>query len=497
MTTEPHAAKLERPLKNDNNYLLFKALETATLDVASNLLKFQTVLSLNDRQLNGIFVRECYKKLVEFIDRAKTQKFLLLGDAGMGKTHFSYYFLHYLIGQGQSFIYESANNKMIYFFDSSNRQLYTSSCAAEVEKLLNDARFWYIVDGQRPSCSINVAAKILLISSYQKENYHFYATFHLVNCYHMSCWSLKELIDCKRLCFGNLNDELVDSLYKKFGSTPRYVLDKANVESIHSELKKSIESFKLNDLLTYQHESVSGGVLNFDIDELTLQDKELVFTSEYVLRRVVEKYYVYAEDLLKKIIKTSLSSAHLQKVGRQLLRFYSFLKLATGGSFCFKDVDTGFESKLELPGREFQYFSRIDEIFETKGYSKYLWKRVNCEPLLCLDLFLAPNYVFVFESPDFEFNLLTQDDFREELVALIESSPRFSFKKSSEFTFNLTRIVSREVYYSKRGCPRHRQYYFDVRKPSGGDDDDDDVTTCDRVYECRVFVNELMCLVEI
>jgi hypothetical protein len=192
------------------------------------------------------------------------------------------------------------------------------------------------------------------------------------------------------------------------------------------------------------------------------------------------------------------------------------LKLSCGGRFLFKDVDTGVESELELPARECRYFTAIEDIFRTENCSAYFWKRgvdwqESPKGSQTFQLVLLPNYVFVVESNDGEqhSNTVDEESLRHELVALVTTQANTDAaqrvkRTRSEFMVNLVRVVTREVYSSRWKCPRNKQFYFDKVKPVSvneanvSDENKSEKSEIDENdYECRIFLNEQMCLLDV
>ena len=432
--------------KNESMFLLFKELQIAT-DMDSSFLKFNSIIDINSHNMPGIYIRSSFKRLVEYIEKEKRRKFLILGDPGIGKTFFSYYFIYYLISQKKSIVYENAINNCIYCFDAKTNELFKASQSAETDLILSNEESWYVIDDLKPSCSIDVKAHTILFTTSNNENFDNYVNFHQVNVYHLPCWTAEELIECKRLCFNYLGDDIVNYLRYKLGPTPRYVLDKAQMTYIHLLLEKSIEMFKLEDLVTDKF-SALGSIVHFQVDCQSFQTTELEFSSEYIAQRIVDKYFLIDECQLKSMIKQCLGSKILQPVGRSLFRFYSFLKFTSGGYFKVKDLDSGIESTLLLPCRKRNYFLSLGEIFKNENYKEFCWAKSFCNEQSCsfADAILFPNFFLTFEMDErkFAFNV---DAFEAEI-----DKSKLIRNNDSEIVVNLIQVVTRERYMSGKKC---------------------------------------------
>ena len=55
-----------------------------------------------------IFIRDCYRTLVNILLNSKTASHVLFGTPGIGKSHFAIYFVYKLIKLGTPFIIDSS-----------------------------------------------------------------------------------------------------------------------------------------------------------------------------------------------------------------------------------------------------------------------------------------------------------------------------------------------------------------------------------------------------
>lgn len=173
---------------NDVNTELFHQLKKAQI-VDDKFLKFAEPINLKDRPLKGLYIRSCYLKLLSFINSSnhnhQRPSVLILGDPGVGKTFFSYYLIHKLIAAKQNIVYEKAENKRIYTYESAHLKQYVMNNDAsecEVDRLLRSASTWYVIDGCEPKLfRLDFHARIVLLSSLKKRNYFNYEKLFLVN----------------------------------------------------------------------------------------------------------------------------------------------------------------------------------------------------------------------------------------------------------------------------------------------------------------------------
>lgn len=168
---------------NDVNTELFRQLKTAQI-VDDKFLKFAQPINLKERPLKGLYIRSCYQRLLALIN-SSNHNHLVLGDPGVGKTFFSYYLIHKLIGAKQNIVYEKAENKRIYVYESAQVKhcvMNNDASECEVDRLLRSASTWYVIDGCEPKLfRLDLHARIVLLSSLKKRNYFNYEKLFLVN----------------------------------------------------------------------------------------------------------------------------------------------------------------------------------------------------------------------------------------------------------------------------------------------------------------------------
>lgn len=245
---------------SDVNYELLGELKSAREEQASEsscFLRFSKTIELHEQPVRGIYIRSCYRRLVDLIINSDSELTnnrrrapscaLILGDPGMGKTFFSYYFMHTLMtstdNNSVNIVYDCGENRHVYSYAANTGRV--SHTNEDAEKLLRSPEHadpcWYVVDGCEPRLAgRDLRARIILLCTFRKQNYHAYEKLFLVNRYYMPRWSFDELRTCKQAFFETLSDEQLRKLHDKFGPVPRYVLAKANQKSIHSLLDESI-----------------------------------------------------------------------------------------------------------------------------------------------------------------------------------------------------------------------------------------------------------------
>jgi hypothetical protein len=124
---------------------------------------------------------------------------LVIGTPGVGKSHFSLYFVYRLIQLGTMVVFDTAYNdeKVNYFLFKPDGYL----VCADMKTILNEIgnnMCWYVVDGCGPRDFAHELMKMLTVDTskaqqakdYQKANRDATKFF-------MPCWDWSEINDCK------------------------------------------------------------------------------------------------------------------------------------------------------------------------------------------------------------------------------------------------------------------------------------------------------------
>ena len=78
---------------DDVNHEILRQLKWARESENGEFLKFEKPIALKEGHIRGVYIRACYRRLLDVVTSNVTQKSLILGDPGVGKTYFSYFLL--------------------------------------------------------------------------------------------------------------------------------------------------------------------------------------------------------------------------------------------------------------------------------------------------------------------------------------------------------------------------------------------------------------------
>ncbi|EGF78520.1 hypothetical protein BATDEDRAFT_26603 [Batrachochytrium dendrobatidis JAM81] len=275
---------------------------------------------------SSIYIRPCYPKLFEkslsIVQSADIRHLIILGNLGIGKTYFGYFLLLHLARSG---------GKHAFW------------------QILDSSSTFYIVDGSAP---VDVDAKTILVTLPRWEIWH---RFCKGSCdiRYMPVWSKEELHSCRSMLFPTVPQELVQSLYLKWGGIARYVLkyalvkeqqdflDKAlnisNIDSVVKSFGKYGENLDASSCLI--HRSVKDG----------FHSGPYQFAFDYVVDEIYNRVYARDRDHLIRFVSVTREIGETGQLNRELFKKHAHTVIAKGGSFKIRDLRTKLESTLQLP----------------------------------------------------------------------------------------------------------------------------------------------------
>jgi hypothetical protein len=182
---------------------------------------------------SALFIRNCYLDLKNVIFDDKINKLRITGNPGIGKSFFGYYLLYLLAIKNTTVVYDHCKESDPFVFEGGKDAFISSS--QEIKGYLRDSSVWYIVDGKEPK---SVNAKTILICSPKREHYKHFDNYEgKVTMRYVPIWSWKEIDVCRaNLYKDEVERELAEDLFSKWGGIPRYVLENANDELIRKSL---------------------------------------------------------------------------------------------------------------------------------------------------------------------------------------------------------------------------------------------------------------------
>ncbi|GBC25389.2 hypothetical protein GLOIN_2v1886436 [Rhizophagus irregularis DAOM 181602=DAOM 197198] len=266
----------------------------ASSQMTEDLLAYDTNFFGLDNQPSRLFIRNCYKDLLDIVSKPEIRNLRISGNPGVGKTFFGYYLLYDLLTKDKTIVYELHTMKGSVILFKEGKGFYLSEAIDHkiIRNYLYKKDTWYIVDGKKPyNASV---AKTILISSPMKSHYHDFdkSEGDSVTILIMPVWTWKEINYCRQNLFENLDEKLVSELYVKWGGIPRYILK----EALNSSIQRKLTQADNNDLKD---------------EENTVDEDEINYIAEEYYTETIIKY---ASDYVGEIIYERLKDSIIRRL---------------------------------------------------------------------------------------------------------------------------------------------------------------------------------------
>ena len=180
---------------------------------------------------------------------SKLRKFIIRGNAGIGKSAFGAYMLWRAVQAGRTVVYTSDKVEFSFILHSGGRvEVFDAGQLMQRAKgTLGDSSTVFICDGIKPAFA---SAFTVLITSPKRERYREF--FKLQDCELLTVpvFFRHEIKDMLHTCFPHLlpQESQVWELYDKWGGIVRYVLAKQGSSS-QRLLKSALTNISLDELI--------------------------------------------------------------------------------------------------------------------------------------------------------------------------------------------------------------------------------------------------------
>ncbi|OAJ38603.1 hypothetical protein BDEG_22512 [Batrachochytrium dendrobatidis JEL423] len=299
---------------------------------------------------SSIYIRPCYPKLLEkslsIVQSADIRHLIILGNLGIGKTYFGYFLLLHLARSGATVVYESGVDQKRYLltpngvFEGGKHAFW---------KILDSSSTFYIVDGSAP---VDVDAKTILVTLPRWEIWH---RFSKGSCdiRYMPVWSKEELHSCRPMLFPTVPQELVESLYLKWGGIARYVLKYALVKEQQDFLDKALNISNIDSVVKSfgkygENLDASSCLIHISVKD-GFHSGPYQFAFDYVVDEIYNRVYARDRDHLIRFVSVAREIGETGQLNRALFEKHAHTVIAKGGSFKIRDLRTKLESTLQLP----------------------------------------------------------------------------------------------------------------------------------------------------
>jgi hypothetical protein len=291
---------------------------------------------------------------------SKLRKFIIRGNAGIGKSAFGAYMLWRAVQAGRTVVYTSDKVEFSFILHSGGRvEVFDAGQLMQRAKgTLGDSSTVFICDGIKPAFA---SAFTVLITSPKRERYREF--FKLQDCELLTVpvFFRHEIKDMLHTCFPHLlpQESQVWELYDKWGGIVRYVLAKQGSSS-QRLLKSALTNISLDELIFHlgadEIESddkashrllhlkpVGEGATEFscprDVASYMLERTELA--SQYVLELVYNAVEQHHQQRLNNLLAQPIISPSHARLYGDMYEIGAARVLLRGGAFKAFDCSTG------------------------------------------------------------------------------------------------------------------------------------------------------------
>jgi hypothetical protein len=365
-------------------------------------------------KLSSILVRDSYKQLFERITSLlcqkynETQRILVTGTPGIGKSMFAFYFIYRILNtvdqieqENFSFIYSSPHTDGYYYYDTK-KSLFLYDKNLIHPKDDESKNTIMIVDGDEKHGALLTSLKTILICSPGKIHCNGFLKVHPKVLY-MPVWFIEEIIEYST--YLKMNQELVETLFLKWGGIPRYIIEYASHSSINdlqNILEEAIFETEYEKISHFNGQSAQDDQLSSKILHMYVENLELiriVFASDYVKNRAINMMKQQHFIEIARIIQQGGKYLKLTANG-DLFEHFGHLKLTENGTYDIRPIliqnnISIIHGKISMPKRKIKFFDQLpnSETFKREGDVYY---QPNNKSYPAIDSFSYPNELYNF-----------------------------------------------------------------------------------------------------
>ena len=198
------------------------------------------------RLRSKLYIRPCYKYLskliLEGVINGMTDKIVVTGTPGIGKSEFGFYLMHLLRCRGKTVVLER-KGAWYRFSDEGVTQGYHVDFGRA--GYLQDTNTWFLSDPEDKPKEILGLPTVVLVSPRtsrvnefmkQPDSFRFY----------MPVWSLEELFECQRAVFPHVPETDVRERFGKVGGVARAVFHANRLEELCAKMQTAASNMDLN-----------------------------------------------------------------------------------------------------------------------------------------------------------------------------------------------------------------------------------------------------------
>jgi hypothetical protein len=201
-----------------------------SLEACDKVLKLSEPAFFLRKQINEIWIRDCYESLFDTIFQRYQPKMpergvLVTGNPGIGKSFFLLYAMWRFVRLNITVIFESAEQGKVYLF-KAGRLPNVAQGSPTMLKEIESEETVFLHDPKPGHEPLQVNAFTILASSPNPSNYKGFSKRNHSETFFLPVWTEQEIRSCNQaLKSWNKTDEDISNGFSKFGGIPRFLLD--------------------------------------------------------------------------------------------------------------------------------------------------------------------------------------------------------------------------------------------------------------------------------
>uniref|UniRef100_A0A7S0WNW8 Crinkler (CRN) family protein n=1 Tax=Chlamydomonas leiostraca TaxID=1034604 RepID=A0A7S0WNW8_9CHLO len=367
-------------------------------EIEGDFLKLPEGCFLLDDQDMGreLLIRGSYSALLRIVLALMLDditKVAITGSPGIGKSYFLFYLMFTLattLAQPVVVLHIRGLQRVLCFTGST----VLTGTLRDFYHQLDDPKTWYLVDEVEP---VFCRAKTVLVSSPNRNIYHAFLKQRGATQRFMPVWTKDEIDLCRARLHTELEQEVVDDLWAKWGGRPRYVLEKALDPVVQASLDFAI--YSCPDVMTLVRSLSEHGRVDKASDRLlTIEVGEdyattrMAFASSYIAEGMSAQPLMNKQEEVQMWLRATEDNTIFGSLRGVLFERLAHRALQEGGEFDFRDLDGPEQGKVTITRSPLMPpFRSLGEVSQIPAG---VYARLRSRTFAAVDALIKPNMLF-------------------------------------------------------------------------------------------------------